>query len=706
FILISTALFGLDISGIVLNEKGKPIDNVIVSTDSKAVITGKHGRFILSDVNPDRIVTFHKIGFKDTSIIVSEIPSRIILETIAIPVDGIKVSGRRSVQLLEKTSQKTVINVDAENNYKNAADILRDRADLLISGTKLHGEQQNVSIPGYKARHTLVMLDGIPLNKSGTAFDISTIPAEIIESIEIIKGSASSQGGAGAMGGIININTKRSSGKLSSSLDHTFGSFGLDKTSFTFSGANPKFQFFAFLSKSYSRNDFQYKPPEYWPNPDSLRNRINNEKEIYDINLNIGNSNSFCEINYKLLFQHFFKKLPGPANYPDLYNNSRLKGETYRHLIALSKRLKEFIIKADMFNSDERTIYDNTRLEEPFNSNLFYYVYGRNYNRNRGVNIKLENQVKDFYFDWGGDYDHETFEYKEITNEDDSIPEVFRENFGVFGNTKLQKSFFLSKTSLTASIRWDRTTGFKDFTSWRIAPEFSYENYFIITLGGNVSNGFTLPSFYDIYWKGDAQAVGNPDLLPETSLSWQLFTNLILYEHRVKFTYRHNDIDDMIIWFLDYNHTWKPDNISYVEVSNYELEFKLKPFKFIEVNGIYNRTKAFNRTQNYNGKKIIYTPDYTFNLNLQMNYKLLSGKISYSKTGEQWSTPDQLTIEKQLSAYELVNVQVWHSVNWKKFELSAAVSANNVFDELYEIYKYMPQPGFNWEMNVGLKYEM
>lgn len=712
FILISTALLGLEISGIVLNEKGKPIDNVIVSTNSKAVITGKNGRFILKDISADNKVTLHKIGYANIILSAEKIPLKLILKAAPIQIPGVQVMGIKSNEALLKTPDKIVIQVDSKSNYKNAADILRNRADLLISGTNLHGETQNVSVPGYKARHTLIMLDGIPLNKSGIAFDISTIPAEIIESIEIIKGSASSQGGAGSMGGIININTKRSGGKLSASLNHGFGSFGLNKTSFTFSRANSKFRVYAFLSKSFSRNDFEYEPYDYWPDPDSLRTREYNDKKIYNVNLNIGYSNSFCGINYKLLYQDFFKKLPGLINNLDWFKNSRLTGKTQHHFLNFTKGIQDYILKSDLFYSNEKTTYDNTRLDYPFNTQL-YTVLGNNSQQSRGAKCKLEYQNDVFYFDWGGDYRYEKYEYEEITNEENSIPQVFRENFAAFGNTKLEQNLFPYRIGLIASARWDHITDFKDFTSWRISPEFAYENILTITCGGNVSNGFTLPSFYSIYWKGDTQVAGNPDLKQEESLSWQLFSHFNFYDNFLKIAYRHDDIDNMIYWDRDYNGKWKPHNLSGAEVNNYELELVLKPFKFIELNGIYNRTKAIDRTYNddgsqtaFFGKKIMYVPDYSFNMNLQIKYKQLSGNISYKHTGEQWTTRDQLMEEKQLPAYELFDAGWQYICYWNKFEILSGIAMNNLFNELYEIYKYIPQPGFNWEMNLGVKYEI
>ena len=706
-------LSGLECSGRVCDENGKPIDNVVITTKNRAFISNINGNFFLNNVREDEIITFHKIGFKDLTFRADRIPYLIKLSRRSVPITGIQISERKNKQELLETSDKITIKIKSTEKYNNAADILKERADLVISGTPLLGEEQTASIPGYKPRHTLVMIDGIPLNQSGKAFDISSIPAEIIESIEIIKGASSSQEGLGSMGAIININTKSAIGKFSSSIEHSFGSFGLDKTSMVLSGSISQYQAFIFLAKSFSRNDFKYEPRDYWENPDSLRTRINNEKEIFDVDISLANSNSFCLLDYKFLFQDFFKKLPGPTNNPELYKDSRLTGRTYRHILKFSKNISNYLLLADLYYNIERTKYDNTRIDEPYCNYLDYYVLGKHYQNSGGGKLKFKYQEQNFYFDWGGNYRYENFEYRELTDEDDSIPKVFQDNYSLFANSKLSQDIFPYSLILFLSGRWDFTSKFKDFGSWKISPECSYENVFKLIVGGSAGNGFTIPSFYNLYWKGDSQAMGNPDLIPEESLSWQVFSKVELYDNFIKISYRHDDIDNMIIWFQNFNYTWKPTNLSAAEVSNYEIEAEINLFQFLKLAGTYIKTGAFDRTRNedgsqtsFYGKKIIYTPDFAMNLNINLTYKDLNCRISYSKTGEQCSTRDQLTEEKQLPAYELVDVNVFYSKQLRKFEIKTGIRANNIFDKLYEIYEYIPQPGFNWEVSIKIEYKI
>ena len=82
-----------------------------------------------------------------------------------------------------------------------------------------------MSIRGSTSSQVLVLLDGIHLNSSRDgSVDLSTIPLEIIDHIEIVRGGESSLYGSSAIGGVINIITKKAQ-KPSISLTVTNGSY-------------------------------------------------------------------------------------------------------------------------------------------------------------------------------------------------------------------------------------------------------------------------------------------------------------------------------------------------------------------------------------------------------------------------------------------------------------------------------------------------
>jgi vitamin B12 transporter len=92
-------------------------------------------------------------------------------------------------------------------NAHTLADILDTVPGITVDHRGGPGNSAYVLIQGASAFHTLVMVDGAPLNGADNYSDISSIPAQIIERVEILKGAASTAWGQ-ALGGVIAVTTK------------------------------------------------------------------------------------------------------------------------------------------------------------------------------------------------------------------------------------------------------------------------------------------------------------------------------------------------------------------------------------------------------------------------------------------------------------------------------------------------------------------
>lgn len=75
------------------------------------------------------------------------------------------------------------------------------------------GALQEISIRGTSSAHALVLLDGVPLNSPAQGLaQLNTIPVDIVERIEVLRGPFSAIYGSGALGGVVNIVTRRAPG--------------------------------------------------------------------------------------------------------------------------------------------------------------------------------------------------------------------------------------------------------------------------------------------------------------------------------------------------------------------------------------------------------------------------------------------------------------------------------------------------------------
>lgn len=131
----------------------------------------------------------------------------------------------------EAGSSVTVItSADIEaRGYTFALDALAAAPGVTIKQNGTFGGQASIRIRGAASQHTMVLIDGVPVNDPSTAgggYNIATLDASDIERIEILKGPQSTLWGSDAMGGVINIVTRSTPEGLRQSLFLEGGSYG------------------------------------------------------------------------------------------------------------------------------------------------------------------------------------------------------------------------------------------------------------------------------------------------------------------------------------------------------------------------------------------------------------------------------------------------------------------------------------------------
>src|SRR5437868_4431674 len=147
-----------------------------------------------------------------------------VLETREVVVTATKTP----VPVTQVTSAVEVIKGEdlEKKRIKTVADALRLAQGVVVFSNGGPGTSVNARIRGGKAEHTLVVIDGTIVNDPATgAFDFANLTTDNIENIEILRGAQSMLWGADAIGGVINITTKKGSGKPSASAFFEYGSF-------------------------------------------------------------------------------------------------------------------------------------------------------------------------------------------------------------------------------------------------------------------------------------------------------------------------------------------------------------------------------------------------------------------------------------------------------------------------------------------------
>ena len=170
------------------------------------------------------------ITFLLASFFVIQIFSQSVDEEVT-QLSEVVLTGQSPIKQVQKAAYN-VVAIEAQqlrNLNSNAADMLARVSGVKMRETGGVGAEANINLNGFTGRHVRIFIDGVPMNEANASFRINNIPAELIERIEIYKGVVPVTFGADALGGAINVVTRKNRYNYGN-LSYTFGSFNTHKS--------------------------------------------------------------------------------------------------------------------------------------------------------------------------------------------------------------------------------------------------------------------------------------------------------------------------------------------------------------------------------------------------------------------------------------------------------------------------------------------
>ena len=148
----------------------------------------------------------------------------------------VEVIGTAEETLKQMPGVSIITNEDVEKRppANDLSELIRTMPGVNLTGNSSSGQYGNnrqIDLRGMGPENTLILIDGVPvtsrnstrMGRSGernTRGDSNWVPAEAVESVEVIRGPAAARYGSGAAGGVVNIITKRPTDKLSGSVTY------------------------------------------------------------------------------------------------------------------------------------------------------------------------------------------------------------------------------------------------------------------------------------------------------------------------------------------------------------------------------------------------------------------------------------------------------------------------------------------------------
>lgn len=151
-------------------------------------------------------------------------------------LESVRVVGTAEQAQKESLGVSVITDKDLEKRppASDLSEILRAEPGVNLTGSAssgMRGNRRQLDIRGMGPDNTLVLIDGRPANSRNAARqgwtgerdtdgDTGWVPPEAIERVEVLRGPAAARYGTGAMGGVVNIITKKPTSKLSGSITH------------------------------------------------------------------------------------------------------------------------------------------------------------------------------------------------------------------------------------------------------------------------------------------------------------------------------------------------------------------------------------------------------------------------------------------------------------------------------------------------------
>nr|WP_307863049.1 MULTISPECIES: TonB-dependent vitamin B12 receptor BtuB [Providencia] len=410
-------------------------------------------------------------------------------------------------------------------------DVLRRLPGVDIAQSGGMGQQSSLFIRGTESRHVLVLIDGVRLNQAGISgsSDMSQIPISLVQRIEYIRGARSAVYGSDAVGGVVNIITRRdndgttlNAGIGSHSYQNYNGSTQQkigENTTVTAAGAYTHTKGFDLAPKDVSPRQYDkdgFLSKSLWL---GIEHQFSSEILAYARAYGYDNRTNYDVSEYAGLSVDTRK----------LYSRTYETGLKYHQGKYSSSLMGSYGYSKD-YNFDPRKgqYSESANLDE---SKQYNIQWGNSYLLDKG-NISA-----------GVDYQRQSIEPSSyaMISEKQTL-----NNTGIYLTGQYA---IIDSVTAEAAIRSDHHSEFNWHTTWQsgLSWEF-YEGYKLI---GSYATAYKAPNLTQLYAYSSSAygtTLGNPNLKPEESKQWEIGVEGTTGPLFWQVNAYHNDIDNLIAY--------------------------------------------------------------------------------------------------------------------------------------------------------------
>ncbi len=591
-----------------------------------------------------------------------------------------------------KSTVATSVSVYDENYIENSNEFfLQDVLNFGSSGLNFnqsggHGTIAGIQLRGLPKRYSTVYIDGVKMSDPSTVsgdFYFNNILKNHVSRVEILKGNQSSVYGSGAMGGAINITTKKGKPGLHKNFSYNTGSDQTKDLSLSISGADEKKDFYIGFERFETGGISAMTD-------DNENDAYRNGSLVSNYNQKITDTLRF-DVNYRLadsvlqydIGDSSFSSNNSDDNYSHTTESSGNFGFTYIPNDQFTNQIK-FANLYTKRSYDEHDIWSNKFQESQYRGfrNAVYYTGTYYVNLDNSLTFGIEREKDEMDFEkHGSDY---------------------------LRNAAVNSQFFDIQSRITnnlyatAGLRFDEHSRSGSEDSHRASLAYLFDDK-LTKLKATYGTGFRYPSLYEQYTQ---YKLGDPTLAAEEGRSFDIGIekNFLDLGFKIDLTYFNHTYGNTIEGFKD----GSGDSNSYTH--NQSADVTSEGLEFIgswkeKYNLNFNLNYTFTHT--YDGadwedtkdgatgggaflsSRMVRVPKHM--VNLQTSYVFTKNKDLSLKLQTKWSdsvrdygnfrTPKRGTdyMDVYLGSY-LVNNLI---INYNKADYKTFFKIGNMFDEKY-----------------------
>ncbi|MBN1596264.1 TonB-dependent receptor, partial [candidate division FCPU426 bacterium] len=555
-------------------------------------------------------------------------------------LDPIVVSASRlRLPLSEVTSSMTVIT--AEEIEASKARVLKDvlpevaALDAVQNGGP--GQQNSVMLRGAASERTLVLVNGIAVNdpiSPKRTTDISNLSLDNVERIEIVRGQQSVVFGSSAMGGVINLITKRGAGDWRGSLSVEAGSQDTMLGTTEITGAASGLGVALGASWENTRGFSAAKRKETYAQPQPAMDDDGYRRVSLDLTLDY---DATPGMNVKWANRYHVGENEMDAGQGDTGDDPNAWGRKNQSLSLLEMQWETLPAAWEQevrlgFSQLDRITRNETDAIQP-------YSYSRDEYRSRNLVAGWCNRVAlpRQQLSVGTEYQQEQGMGHGLASYGETDFHVRSAHVvGVYA----EDAYTWEGVRMLLGARMDTHDQYGSHFCYRLSPSYTLEATFT-RLRASWGTAFNAPTLYQLYSK-----YGNTGLTPETSQGWEvgLDQSLPAENLQLALTYFQTDFKNQIDFYMISMDpmTWEIvgeyRNLSQVQTEGWEASTTWRPWSNLDLKAAYTKLTAndITDTESLGPKPLIRRADYKVSLTAVFRWGALSAFGTLAHVGPRW----------------------------------------------------------------------